>query len=151
MKATKASIDSFLSSRKIAIAGVSREPKKFGHMVFKQMKQKGIEVYPINPNADFIDGTPCFRSVSALPLSVHNLLILTPKRLTRDIVAEAITKGIDNMWIQQKSDTPEAIELTKAHPVNLVTGECILMYTDPVRGFHKFHRSIMRLLGKYPK
>jgi uncharacterized protein len=151
MKATKASINSFLSSRKIAIAGVSREPKKFGYQVFKQLKDKGFEVYPINPNADYIDGTPCFRSVSALPLSVHSLVILTPKKLTRDVVAEAITKGIDNIWIQQMSDTREAIELTKAHPVNLVTGECILMHTDPVQGIHKFHRNIKRFFGLYPR
>ena len=49
MKATKASIDTFLSTHKIAIAGVSRDPKKFGYLVFQQLKEKGFEVYPINP------------------------------------------------------------------------------------------------------
>ena len=151
MKATKASIDAFLSSRKLAIAGVSRDMKKFGYQVFKQLKEKGFEVYPINPNADNIDGTPCFRSVSTLPLNVHSLVILTPKKLTRDIVAEAIAKGIDNIWIQQMSDTREAVELTKSHPVNLVTRECILMHTDPVQGIHKFHRNIKRFFGLYPR
>jgi uncharacterized protein len=151
MKATKAAIDSFLSTQKIAIAGVSRDPKKFGFLVFKHLKERGFEVYPINPEADNIAGTPSFRSVSALPLNVHSLVILTPKKHTRDVVAEAMAKGIDNIWIQQMSDTPEAIELTKAHPVNLVTRECILMHTDPVTGIHKFHRSIKKLFGFYPK
>jgi predicted CoA-binding protein len=151
MKVTKASIDSFLATRKIAIAGVSRDPKKFGHIVFKQLKDKGFEVYPINPEVDNIAGTPCFRSVSALPLSVHSLVVITPKKQTRAVVAEAISKGIDNIWIQQMSDTPEAIELVKAHPINLIAKECILMHTDPVTGIHKFHRSIMKLFGLYPK
>ncbi|MEI7664050.1 MAG: CoA-binding protein [Bacteroidota bacterium] len=151
MKATKASIDLFLASRKLAVAGVSRDPKKFGHQVFKQLKEKGYEVYPVNPQADFIDGTPCFRSVSSLPVNVHSLVIVTPKKQTKEIVAEAISKGIDSIWIQQMSDTPEAIELTRTHPVNLVTGECILMHTDPVTGFHKFHRNIRRFFGRMPK
>ena len=151
MKATKASIDSFLSSHKIAVAGVSRDPKKFGHLVFKQLKDKGFEVYPINPGTDNIAGIPCFRSVSSLPLNVHSLIILTSKNQTRDLVAEAMAKGIDNIWIQQTSDTPEAIELTRTHPVNLITGECILMHIDPVKGIHKFHRSIMKLFGRFPK
>lgn len=151
MKATKASIDSFLSIKRVAIAGVSRDPKKFGHLVFKQLKEKGFEIYPINPGTDNIAGIPCFRSVSALPLNVHSLLILTPKKQTRDVVAEAMAKGIDNIWIQQMSDTPEAIELTRSHPVNLVTGECILMHTDPVTGIHKFHRTIKKLFGLYPR
>ena len=151
MKATKASIESFLSSGKIAIAGVSRNPAKFGYQVFKQLKEKGFEVYPINPNADYIDGTPCLRSVSSLPLNVHSLVIITQKNQTRDVVSDAITKGIDNIWIQQMSDTPEAIELTRSRPVNLITKECILMHIDPVTGIHKFHRSIKRLFGFYPK
>jgi len=151
MKATKASIDSFLSIRKVAIAGVSRNPKKFGHIVFNQLREKGFEVYPINPGTDHIAGVPCFRSVSALPLNVHSLVILTPKKITRDVVAEAMAKGIDNIWIQQMSETKEAIELTKDHPVNLITRECILMHTDPVTGIHKFHRNIRKFFGLYPR
>jgi len=151
MKATKASIDSFLSSRKLAIAGVSRDPKKFGHQVFLKLKEKGFEVYPVNPGADSIAGTQCFRTVGSLPLNVHCLLIVTPKKQTRDVVAEAIAKGIDNIWIQQMSDTPESIELALSHPVNLITQECILMHVDPVEGIHKFHRTIKRLFGFYPK
>ncbi len=151
MKASKASIDSFLASRKVAIAGVSRDPKKFGYQVFKQLKDKGFEVYPINPGADFIDGTPCFRSVSSLPLNVHNLLIITTKKHSRDVVSDAIAKGIDSIWIQQMSDTPEAIELARSRPLNLITRECILMHVEPVTGVHKFHRSIKRLFGLYPR
>ncbi len=151
MKATKASIDAFLASRKLAIAGVSRDPKKFGYQVFKQMQEKGFEVYPVNPETDMIDGNPCFRSIGSLPLNVHSLLIVTGKKQTRGIVAEAIAKGIDNIWIQQMSDTPEAIELAGSRPLNLVTGECILMHTNPVTGFHKFHRNIRRFFGRMPK
>lgn len=151
MKATKASIDLFLSNRKIAVAGVSRNPKKFGFLVFKQLREKGFEVFPINPGTDNIDGAPCFRSVSALPLNVHSLVIVTPKQQTREVVAEALSKGIDNIWIQQMSDTPEAIELAGTRPVNLVTRECILMHSDPVTGIHKFHRTIKKLFRLYPR
>jgi len=151
MKATQASIESFLAPRKAAVAGVSRDPKKFGHQVFKHLRERGFEVYPVNPEADLIEGMPCFRSVSALPLNVHCLLILTPKKETKGVVAEALGKGIDQIWIQQSSDTPEAISLAEARKVNLVTGECIYMHTGPVTGVHKFHRAIRRFFGKMPK
>ncbi len=151
MKATKAAIDSFLAIRRVAVAGVSRDPKKFGHLVFKQLKEKGFEVYPINPESDQIGGVQCFHSVSALPLNVHSLLIITPKKQTKSVVTEAVAKGIDNIWIQQMSDTPEAIELAMSHPINLVTGECILMHLDPVTGIHKFHRTVKKLFGLYPR
>ncbi len=151
MKATRASIDAFLAGRKVAVAGVSRDPKKFGHIVFRQLRERGFEVFPVNPGTDTIDGIPCFRSVSALPLNVHSLIILTPKKQTREVVAEALAKGIDNIWIQQMSDTPESLALARSQPVNLVAGECILMHIDPVTGIHKFHRALKKLFGLYPR
>ncbi|MCX6276847.1 MAG: CoA-binding protein [Bacteroidetes bacterium] len=151
MKATKASIDKFLASRRIAIAGVSRDPKKFGYKVFKLLKDKGIEVFPINPEAGQIDGTPCFKNVDALPVNVHSLLILTPKERAKTVVADALAKGIDNFWIQQMSETPESIALIQSKSVNLVSGECILMYVVPVKGIHKFHRSLRTFFGGMPK
>jgi predicted CoA-binding protein len=151
MKATRASIEAFLSSPRIAIAGVSRDPKKFGYQVYKELKDKGLDVYPVNPETDTIQGTPCFRSVAVLPLNVHSLLIVTSKKKTREVVAAALAKGIDNIWIQQMSETPEALELAKSQPVNLVTGECILMHTDPVKGVHRFHRAIRTFFGRMPK
>lgn len=151
MITTKASIDSFLSSRKIAITGVSRDPRKFGNQVFKALSKKGVEVFPVNPNADVIDGTPCFRNVSSLPVNVHHLLVMTPKKLTAGVISEALKKGIDNIWIQQGCVTPEALELVKNQKINLVAGECILLHTEPVSGVHKFHRTIKRIFGMMPK
>lgn len=151
MKATRASIESFLANRKIAVAGVSQNPKKFGHVVFKTLTDKGFEIFPINPSTDIIASTPCFRNVSALPVNVHNLLVLTSKKNTLEVVSEAIRKGIDHIWIQQGSETREAVELITAHKINLISGECILMHTDPVKGIHKFHRTIMKLFGLLPK
>jgi predicted CoA-binding protein len=151
MKAKQANIDAFLSSRKLAIAGVSRTPKKFGFEVFKTLREKGFEIFPINPAADQIDGIPCFKNISSLPVNIHHLLILTKKDQTKEVVKEALAKGIDNIWIQQGSSTPEAIELTRGHRINLITGECILMHADPVTGIHKFHRTLRRIFGFMPK
>jgi len=53
MKANRKAIEAFLSSKKIAIAGVSRDSKKFGHTVFKELSLKGFDVYPINPTRQF--------------------------------------------------------------------------------------------------
>ncbi len=151
MKATRASIESFLATRKLAVAGVSRNQKKFGYIVFKTLTEKGFEIFPINPSTDMIGSTPCFRNVGALPVNVHNLLILTPKKQTQEVVAEAIRKGIDHIWIQQGSETREVVELINTHKINLITGECILMHVDPVTGIHKFHRTLRKFFGMMPK
>ncbi|MEI6898319.1 MAG: CoA-binding protein [Bacteroidota bacterium] len=150
MKADKTAIDAFFSAKKIAIAGVSRDTNKFGHSVFNALTERGFDIYPINPNTNSLGGIPCFQRVRDLPSDVVNLLILTPKAQTSGIIEEAIRKGITNIWIQQMSETPEAVKIAQNHGVKLVYGQCILMWADPVKGFHKFHKSIKKLFGLLP-
>jgi len=151
MKTSKKSIEKFLEARKMAIAGVSRNPKKFGVTVYKELKAKGYIVFPVNPNADLIEGEACFHSVSALPLDVRNLLVITPRDQTIQVVKEALAKGIDNIWIQQMSETKEVLDYLKEKDVNLVYKECIMMWSEPVKSIHKFHRWILKFFGKLPK
>ena len=151
MKASKKEIESFLSTKKIAIAGVSRNSKKFGHAVYKDLSQKGFDVYPINPDTDSLGGTPCFQSVSALPSDVKNILIVTPKDQTAGLVKEAVSAGMSGIWIQQMSETPEAITFAEENRVNLISKECILMWAEPVKSIHRFHRGVKRLFGMLQK
>jgi uncharacterized protein len=151
MKATSESIKNFLENRKIAIAGVSRDKKKFGFAVLTKLKQIGFDLYLVNPNVDMLHSEPCYRNISVLPNDITGLLIITPRPETTGVVEEAIKKGIRNIWIQQMSETREAIELAESNNVNLVTGQCIFMFADPVEGFHKFHRNLKKFFGRLPK
>ena len=91
-----------------------------------------------------------FKSVSDLPESVKNLLVLTNPAQTLAVVKSAIERGIKNIWIQQKSETPEVIALCRANNVNLIYNHCIFMFTHP-DGMHKFHYNIKKLFGGIPK
>jgi uncharacterized protein len=144
-------IQKFLEPKKMAIAGVSRNPKKFGGVVYTELKNKGFNLYPINPNVEEIYGVKCYKSVNELPDDVKHLYVVTPKKETAGIVAEAAAKGIERIWIQQSSDTPEAIEIAKAENIPLIYRKCMMMFADPVSSVHKFHRSIIKLFGGYPK
>ena len=50
----KSTVESFLSEKTLAVAGVSRQGTKFGNAVFDDLKKKGSTVYTINPNAETI-------------------------------------------------------------------------------------------------
>lgn len=141
-------IDQFLTSKKIAIAGVSRDPKKFGNLLFLTLLNKGYEVYPINPNADDIEGHTCYHHVKELPEDVKFLLVATNKDDTELVVREAIEKGLKNIWIQNGCESDAAIKLAHDNKINLISSCCILMYAGP-KGFHKFHMVLSKWIGKY--
>ena len=151
MKATKANIQNFLGIRKMAIAGVSRDQKKFGYGVLTKLKEKGVDVYLVHPEVDTLHGEPCYRTISSLPGDIGGLVILTPKTETLGVVEEAIKKGIPSLWIQQMSETAEAIEAAVNSKLNVISGQCILMFAEPVAGFHKFHRNLKKWFWRLPK
>lgn len=148
---TRKEIEKFFEAKKLAIAGVSRNTKKFGYRVFKDLTEKGYEVYPVNPNTDTIDGKKCYNNVSALPADVSSLLILTPRSQTDSVLSDAINKGITNIWVQQMSDTEETIRIAEEYQKEIIHKKCIYMFAEPVMGAHKFHRIILKLFGRLPK
>lgn len=148
---TKNSIQEFISKKNIAIAGVSRDAKKFGYQVFKELKNKGYTVYPVNPNADEIEGVKCYHTISNLPEEVESMLITTNKSHTDKLIKESIDKGILNIWVQQTSQTKESVNFASNNSVNLIFNHCIFMFIEPVSGIHKFHRFLKGLFGGLPK
>jgi predicted CoA-binding protein len=151
MKVSKSTIDGFLGQKKFAIAGVSTDQKKFGYVIYKELREKGYDVYPINPNADTIDGNPCYRSISALPDDVKQLVVVVKKTKTMDVLKEARDKGIQDIWLQQMSETPEAVAFATENFNSVVAKKCMMMFADPVVSMHKFHKTIMKIFGMLPK
>jgi uncharacterized protein len=151
MKVTKELIDNFFKDKQIAIAGVSRNTKKFGYQVFKELKTKGYTVLPVNPNADILDDVKCFHKIEDLPGNAESLLILTPKSETDEILRKAINKGIKNIWVQQMSETKNTLKIAEEYQKEIIHNKCIFMFTEPVKGFHGFHRTLVKIFGGIPK
>jgi hypothetical protein len=150
-KISQEQINKFFEGKQIAVAGVSRNPKKFGHVVFKELTDKGYRMVPVNPNASEINGVTCYNSVEKLPEDIESLLIMTPKAKTDDILRAALKRGIKNVWVQQMSDTQETLKIAGEYQQEIIFGKCIFMFTKPVAGIHKFHRTLVKLFGGLPK
>lgn len=152
MKGTsKAAVDDFLSQSVLAVAGVSKNKKKFGNIIFRELKDKGYRLFPVNPNADTVDGKRCFSSLKELPEEVGGVVIVTPPAETEKVVSDAAAAGIRRVWIQQGAETEAAVRLCREKGISVVYGECILMFAEPAAFPHRAHRWIWRLLGKLPR
>jgi uncharacterized protein len=145
----KENIDSFLKAGTIAVAGVSSNEKKFGSIVFKDLKKKGYNVVPVNPNLTEITGVRCYSSVNDIPGEVEALVTIVPPEKTLTIVNNINRTDIKYVWMQSGSESNEAADICERSGINVISGECILMFAQP-EGFHKFHRFISRIFGKLP-
>jgi uncharacterized protein len=143
-------INEFIESQPVALVGASRNPKKFGYTVLKELKEKGMKIIPVNPLADEILGEKSYPNVKMLPYEIQSIIVVTKKDQTASVIREAKEKGIKQIWIQQMADSKEALEELKDTGINYITGECILMHYKP-HSIHKFHRAINKFFGRLPR
>ena len=145
---TKIAVQDFLSQKVLAVAGASRDAKKFGYAVYKDLKTKGYTVYPINPKAETIDGDKCYPALADLPEKPGGVVIVTPSGQCEQMVRQAAQAGIPRVWLQQGAETPAAIQFCQQNGIAAITGECIFMYSEPTAWFHRAHRFVNALVGK---
>jgi predicted CoA-binding protein len=143
-------IKEFIASEPIAMVGVSRNPRKFGFTAFRELKEKGMNIIPVNPYAQEIHGVKVFPDIASLPEEVKALIIMTPKNQTTGVLKEARAKGFKQIWLQQMSESKEALQVFEGTDVNLITNQCILMHYKP-HSVHKFHMRLKKLFGRFPK
>jgi hypothetical protein len=143
-------VEQFLAQRSLGLVGVSRGGRKFGNTVLRELTKRGYRVSVVHPEAAEIDGVSCVPSVLELRDEVTGLVLVVPPEQTEKVVREATLRGVRHIWIQQGSESPAAIELCRGSGIDVVHGECILMYAEPA-GIHRFHHWLWKLLGKLPQ
>lgn len=146
----RSAIDKFLSNETLAVVGVSGSDNKFGYAAWKELK-KGFKVYPINPRAETIDDEPCYSDLKSIPGGVRAVLVVVPPEQTEQVVTEAVSQGIEHIWLQQGAESERAIQICRENGVNVIYGECILMFAEPAGFAHRLHRGIWKIFGKFPQ
>jgi uncharacterized protein len=142
-------IQDFISCKRIAVIGVSSKGKKFGNGVFSELRKRGYDVSIVHPQAQEIDGTRCFANLTALKDQLDGIVVSVPPPQALKVLRDAASISLKNVWLQRGAESPEALVLAKELGLNLVTKKCVLMYMEPVRSIHAFHRTLARWFGKY--
>jgi len=152
--ASKQAIDSFLSCRRIAVLGVSRDPRDFSRSLFRAFVERGYDAVPVIPNGGEAEGRPCARGLAEVTPPVEGALLLTPPSATTQAVRDCAEAGVRRVWMHRGGGagavSPEAVALCRERGIEVVDGECPFMFlTDPgfVHGVHRFFR---RLGGRLP-
>ncbi len=147
-------IERFLATRRLAIVGLSRDPKHFSTMLFRELLRRGYDVIPVNPHAAQIDGHACFARVADIEPPVEAALLMTPQSATDLAVADCARAGVRRIWMYSAGSggavTGSAISSCNGHGIEVIPGECPFMFL-PHNGFHAIHGVVNKILGRYPK
>ena len=153
---TKDAALQFLANRRIAVTGVSRKPEGHGsNIVYQRLRERGYDVVAVNPNADSVEGDPCYPSLAQVPGGVQAVVIGTSPEHAEQTMAECIDLGIDQVWMHRSfgsgSVSEAATALGRSHGVTVIDGGCPLMYGPTSDGGHRFMCRMLTLFGSVPR
>ena len=148
-------VDDFLSQKRIAVVGVSRNNRQHpvGNLIYHRLKTTGHDVFAVNPNIDAFDGDRCYPDLRSIPGGVDGVVIVTRPDVTEQIVRTCSDANVSRVWMHRSlskgsSISPKAAAYCIAHDLSLIAGACPMMYGPGADFGHKCMRWIMKVTGK---
>lgn len=155
MVTTRQQIDDFLAIKRIAVVGVSRDPKELSTTIWQELRQRRYEAIPVNPNTDLLDGQRCYARIQDIQPPVDGVLIMTPPNVTETVVRDCAAAGVKHVWLHRGfghgSVSPEAVQFCEANGIDAVVGFCPYMFLPGTPFFHGLHAFGKRVTGSYPR
>ena len=154
MATIKDAASEFLAHRRVAVTGVSRTPEAHGsNVVYKRLRERGYEVFAVNPNAEEVEGDPAFRDLRSIPGGVEAVVIGTRPEIAEETMRECAKLGIKHVWMHRGpgagSVSPAATEYGRQRGITVIDGGCPLMFGPTADFGHKIMRFVYA--GKVPK
>ena len=143
----------FLAQERIAVAGVSRaKTDAAANGIYKKLRDSGHQVFPINPNAEKIDGDTCYPNVQSIPGGVDGVVIVTRPELTEKIVEDCVEAGVPRVWMHnntfmESSVSESAVETCRENDIVIIDGGCPMMFLE---FGHKCMRVVLSAMKRLP-
>lgn len=112
----------------IAVVGASNDESKYGYKVYKMyVGRGGCTVYPVNPNADKVQGAKSYSRLRDLLVVPDLVSVVTPPEVSEKILDEAIALGVKNIWFQPGAESDQILLKSKGRKdINIITNQCVL-------------------------
>jgi len=145
-----------LALKRVAVTGVSRKADGHGsNVVYKRLKDRGYEVFAVNPNATEVEGDHAFPDLKSIPGGVDWVVIGTRPESAAATMQEVVDLGIHHVWMHrafgQGSVSDDATRVGREHGVTVIDGGCPLMFEPTSDGGHKMIRFFCSFTGAVPR
>jgi predicted CoA-binding protein len=156
MMKMKEAATEFLAERRIAVTGVSRNPKNHGsNVVYQRFKSRGYEVFAVNPNADQVEGDRSYHDLKSIPGGVDAVVIGTRPETADATMLECAELGIQHVWMHRGPGSGSVSKVAtrhgREHGITVIDGGCPCMFDPTADGAHKAMRVVLTLAGKVPR
>jgi hypothetical protein len=152
----KEAASEFLTHKRVAVTGVSRHPENHGaNVVYRRLRDRGYEVFAVNPNADEVEGDRCYHDLRSIPGGVEAVVIATRPETAEATMRECADLAIRHVWMHRGpgggSVSPAAAEFGRRQGIAVIDGGCPCMFAPTADPGHKAMRAFLTLTGNVPR
>ena len=156
MQKIKAAATEFLAHKRVAVTGVSRRPKDHGsNVVYRRLRDRGYQVFAVNPNTDEVEGDRCYPDLRSIPGGVDAVVIATTPEIAEQTMRECAELGIKHVWMHRGPGTGSvsqaAADYGRQQGIAVIDGGCPCMFGPAADAGHKAMRIIYTLTGNVPR
>ena len=145
----------FLAQDRLAVAGVSRDPKQPANLIYRRLRDTGHQVFAVNPNAEEVEGDACYASVADIPGGVDGVVIVTPANASPAVVEDCAAAGVPRVWLHRGigagSLSEDAVAACRRHGIAVIPGGCPNMFGATSDPGHRGMLRMLQLTGKVPR
>lgn len=109
-----------------AVVGATIDPEKYGNKIYKKLKNKGYNVYPISPKYDEIEGDKAYRSLKDLPQRPDIVNFVVNPKIGLQVVEECAELGVQTIWLQPGTVSEELLQLAEKKGIEAIQA-CVLV------------------------
>jgi len=120
-------IKEFMAQNKFAVVGATNNPQKYGNQILKNLKNRGYEVYPVNPKLKELEGLSCYPSLNDIPVKVDVVDFVVPPKATEEILKQCKKLGLNRIWLQPGSENETAITFCRENNMKVVHDVCVML------------------------
>ncbi len=155
MLSLREAVDDFLAQKRIAVAGVSRDPRQAANLVYRTLRERGYEAFAVNPGADEVEGDVCYHALKSIPGGVDAVVVSTPPGAAEVITRECAEQGISRVWMHRSfgkgSVSDDALKFCQENGITAIAGGCPMMFLPGADFGHKCMRWVLGVTGGLPK
>jgi predicted CoA-binding protein len=120
-----------------------------------RLRDRGYEVFAVNPNADEVEGDRAYHDLRSIPGGVEAVVIGTRPEIADQTMHECAELGIGHVWMHRGPGHGSVSETATAygrdHGITVIDGGCPCMFGATADVGHKAMRVVFTLTGNVPK
>jgi len=155
MTTLRQAAEEFLEQPRIAVAGVSRDPKQPANLIYRRLRDTNHEVFAVNPNADELEGARSYAKVTEIAGGVDGVVLVTTPEAAEAVMVDCVNAEVPRAWLHRGigpgSISKKAIAYGREHGVSVIAGGCPNMFGATSDPGHRCILAMLRLTGKVPR